>query len=65
MSAAMLGGGLFVCILISLASVVSSSAVNWNAQGPVKVEDVYSTENIPSASTFSCDIELAIFADSI
>jgi hypothetical protein len=30
----------------------SATTVNWNAQGPVKVEDVYSCENIPGAFPF-------------
>jgi hypothetical protein len=36
-----------VAFVVILAVALSScSALNWNAQGPVKVEDVYSTENI-------------------
>ena len=35
-----------------------SAAVNWNAQGPIKIEDVYTCENIPGAlkyNLFGCD----------
>jgi hypothetical protein len=50
-------GILFVGILIVTFS--SSSALSWNARGPIKVEDMYSCENIPGTTS-----ELVLFFES-
>ena len=48
-----------VAFVVILAVALSScSALNWNAQGPVKVEDVYSTENIPGTQTLPLNFSL-------
>ncbi len=41
----------YLPLLFIMTTFISNCfALSWNAQGPVKVEDVYSCENIPSTS---------------
>ena len=44
----------FIHLQIDFFAVLngSSATVNWNSQGPIKVDDIYSCENIPSAYGF-------------